>query len=973
MSLLSRGLAAATAVLTLGVLVPLAVVVGTGSAQAEPIGAGSYTTTLPAGAVLPTACGEIPRNPRQYVTGNAPAGAVPTNDWWSSLIFKRNNCAYSDNLMAHPFSFNTSANGLGVDYATNVTISGTATGVGEYHYPYSTDFTLGVTGLNSPDVKVDGWTDWTVSPYFSDGARTLRTTIGHGLPFVYARVTGGDARLGFPAAPTVWSNTGATIGFTAEGHDYVAYAPSGSTWNVGGNAITSSLAGKGFFSVAVLPTTPASSAADRQALLSSYGRHAHAHVTGTKVEWAYDQAASTVRATYRYTTQAMEGGQSGTVIALYPHQWQNLSGATPIAQTYVSPRGQLKTLVGASAFTTAIRYQGVLPELPQVGMTGGDLSTLNNYLGEASAGDPFGGFNNDTYWTGKALGRAARMIEIADQVGNLAVRDKLIGAIRTRLTDWFTAPGGKNERVFYYDRNWGSLTGFPASYGSDTDLNDHHFHYGYYISAAATLAKFDPAWASAGQYGGMVNLLIRDANGFNRNDTMFPFLRDFDIYAGHDWAAGHGAFFAGNNQESSSEGMNFANAVIQWGLATGDTAARDAGLFMYTTQGEAIKEYWFDNRDVNFPSAFQHSTVGMVWGDGGAYSTWFSAEPEMIQGINMLPINGGSLYLGHDPAYIDRNLRELVTNNGGPPTVWRDIIWSFQALSKPDTALAEFRAGSYTVEEGETKARTFQWLRNLSALGQVDRTVTANHPLHAVFTRNGARTYVAANISHQPITVTFSNGTTLTVGAGKTATTGAITWSGGSGSGGQPTTSGSSTTTTTTGTTTTTTGPPPVRGNRFFVNNPGALSLTESAGARTDTIAGAGGGNNDGVPRNAQTYTACGLSGTHDPARQTGFSLFVDSGAGVANGVQARVSYDFTGSGSYGRVETYRYFATDPVTGWENYTAGAQHSSSGGFSELRDGCVRLEVWSAIGTGPTSLRVNATAGQGQQSVLTIPFQ
>ena len=34
------------------------------------------------------------------------------------------------------------------------------------------DFVAGVTGLASPDVKVDGWTDWTVTPYWSDGART---------------------------------------------------------------------------------------------------------------------------------------------------------------------------------------------------------------------------------------------------------------------------------------------------------------------------------------------------------------------------------------------------------------------------------------------------------------------------------------------------------------------------------------------------------------------------------------------------------------------------------------------------------------------------------------------------------------------------------------------------------------------------------------------------------------------------------
>ncbi|GAA4024216.1 hypothetical protein GCM10022247_55900 [Allokutzneria multivorans] len=909
-------------------------------ASAEPVGAGSYTTSLPAGAALPTACSDLATNPRRHLTANAPAGAVPTNDWWSSLVYKRTECAFSDNLMAHPFSFDTVAGGLGVDYATTPTITGTATGVGEYHYQYGADFTLGVTGLNAPEAKVDGWTDWTVSPFWSDGARTLRATIGHGSPFVYAKVTGGDARLSFSAAPNVWQNNGSRIGFSVDGHDYVAYAPSGATWNVGGNAITSSLAGKGFFSVAVLP-----GGSDRVALANSYGAYAHAHITGTRVSWNYDQAASAVRATYAFTTQALEGSATGTVVSLYPHQWQNLSGGgTPIANTYISPRGPMKTIVGTSSFTTSTRYNGVLPELPSVAMTGGDLTTLNGFLDQAAQGDPFAGFNNDTYWTGKAVGRAARIAEIADQVNRTDVRDKMLNAIRARLTDWFTASPGKSERVFYYDRNWGTLIGYPASYGSDTDLNDHHFHYGYYIAAAATLAKFDRNWAAGGQYGGMVDLLIRDANNYDRNDTRFPFLRDFDIFAGHDWAAGHGAFFAGNNQESSSEGMNFANALIQWGQVTGNNAVRDAGLYIYTTQASAIQNYWFDPQDQAFPQGFEHSTVGMVWGDGGAYSTWFTAEPEKIHGINMLPITGGSLYLGHNPSYIDRNVAEIVRNSGSQPKVWQDIIWSFQALSKPDEALNSFRSTNYTPEEGESRAHTFHWLRNLSALGQVDTSITANHPLHAVFSKGGTKTYVASNLGTSPITVTFSNGTTLNVPAGKTVTTGG---------GG-------------------TVDPVPTP-TTLHVTSPDKLSVTSGSGALNDAVSSAGGRNFDGVPTNARAYTTCGISGTVDPAKQTQFSLNVDSGTGVGNGVQARISYDPNGSGNYTRTETYRYFATDPVNGWENYTqASGIQAQSGTLTNLSNGCVKLEIWSAIGSGNTSLRASATAGEGRQSTVVIPL-
>ena len=182
----------------------------------------------------------------------------------------------------------------------------------------------------------------------------------------------------------------------------------------------------------------------------------------------------------------------------------------------------------------------------------------------------------------------------------------------------------------------------------------------------------------------MIDLLIRDANNYDRDDNRFPYLRDFDIYAGHDWASGHGAFAAGNNQESSSEGMNFAGALIQWGQATGNTAVRDAGIYIYTTQAAAIADYWFDVDNDVFPAEFQHTTVGMVWGDGGAYATWFTADPEKIQGINQLPITGSHLYLGLHPAYNKINYDEVVRNRGGEPTVWQDILWEFLALGDPD-------------------------------------------------------------------------------------------------------------------------------------------------------------------------------------------------------------------------------------------------------------------------------------------------
>jgi hypothetical protein len=127
----------------------------------------------------------------------------------------------------------------------------------------------------------------------------------------------------------------------------------------------------------------------------------------------------------------------------------------------------------------------------------------------------------------------------------------------------------------------------------------------------------------------------------------------------------------------------------------------------------------------------------------------------------------------------------------------------------------------------------------------------------------------------------------------------------------------------------------------------------------------AAGGNHDGTPSNAKVFTACGLNGRYTGGG-TGFDLLVDAGTAAGDGVQARVSYDLTGDGTFDRVETYRYFATDPVTGAEHYrqTQGLA-SATGTLGDLRNGTVRVEVWNAIGGTATTL------GVGNGSTVTLP--
>ncbi len=953
-------------------------------ASAVAVGTGSYNTTLPAGGGVPSnnAGGAV----APKITANV-TGAIPTNDWWSSLVWQRYPTnPYGENLYALPLSLHAKNNGMGICYINTASIStGSPAYIGEYHYTYNEDFTAGLVGLNSPDSKVDGYSDWAVTAQLSDGTNTLKSTFGHGMPFAYFTKTGGDAQLTFVSTPTVWSNSGGVVGVTINGHNYGIFGPAGSTWTVSNAILQSNLAGKNYFSIAVLPDNSA-------ATLSFYQSRAYAFVTNTAVTWSYNQATAQVTTTYTATTTVKEGTNTNTLMGMYRVHWLN-SSASLTSYSYAGPHGVIKVHDGNS-FSTTLTFNGVLPSMPDAGDY--DRTRLNNYVNSFVATTMFPA-GTGTYWTGKNLMRAANVMRIADQLGNTSARDTILAAMKAKLQDWFQAPDGKTANMFYYNSQWGTLIGYPAEYGSDTELNDHHFHYAYYIYAAALIAQYDPTWASSSNWGGMVNLLIHDAaNPSTATDSRFPRLRSFDPYEGYAWASGHAGFGSGNNQESSSESMNFNTALILWGSMTGDTAIRDQGIYMYVNETQAIEQNWFDINNAVFPAAFNHSTthpaVGMNWGDGGAYATWFSADPEKIQGINMLPVQGGSLYLGRNPSYLAANYSQMVNNIGGPERSWQDIIWEVQAFNDPATSATKFDTVAFTSEEGETLAHTYHWIHNLKVLGKLDTTVTANIPTYAVFNKAGVRTYVAYNPGASAITVSFSNGVNCNVAAKQlfastTCAAGPTNTPTRTNTPGGPTNTPTATATNTpigptntptrTATPTNTSGP--VSGNLFYVIDGASqgigsmLSSSAGSGALTDTIPSAGGGNFISAPNNPLVYTVSAVNGTYDSTKSTQFALYLDSLTAVGNGISARVSYDFTGDGTWDRVETYNYFPTNPVTDWELYTqAQGLVSATGTFANLSNGKVKLEIWNAIGNNTDLARTSATAANGQQSTVSIPY-
>ncbi|MGM0462604.1 MAG: glycosyl hydrolase [Fibrobacterota bacterium] len=736
------------------------------SVQAEiiTVGNGSYTTDLPPGKQGPTDSDNDGTPIDPSITDNI-AGAVPTNGWGTSLVFQRNSdTQHSHPMFPHPLGLETQDRGLAMGYANehyvHIPDEPGYTHLAHAIFGLPLDLVIGAEGLNSTHSMLDDYSDWTHTAAWE--GHDFKVTFGQGLPFVYAETGGSDARVEATGEPQVWFEDENILGISVGTRHYALFAPQGSSWHIEDKTLTSDLLGRGYYSAAVLP-------AAEEDILRDYAQYAFSFVRNTEVSWEYDMENSRINTRYTVETEALEGSETGTLMALYYHQWKNTDH--PLEDyTYVTPKGDMRVISG-NEFTTNLTYTGILPSLPNRHSESPLYadSLLHAYISEMEELSPeeLIRTNGDTYWTGKEFYRTSMLVRIADQAGRADARDYFLDILKTRLESWLTAEPGVASEIFYHDSNWGVLLGYESSFNAANGLNDHHFHYGYFITGAALIAQYDSEWAREDNWGGMVNLIIKNCVNPVRGDDFAPFLRTFDPYSGHSWASGHANFGSGNNQESSSEAVNFSSSVALWGTITGNDELRDLGAYLYTTEVEAVHSYWMDVRDEVYPDDYPKNAAGMIWGNKVDYATWFSAAPEMIRGINFLPITGGSNYLGHYPEYVRNSYAQMEEEKGEPFEHWMDVLWGFLAYGDPLRAAEEFeeRKDSYNVEDGASRAHTYHHIHTLLALGQVDRNITANTPSFAVFSNDGEKTYVIYNSENREKTVSFSDGSAFTVPA----------------------------------------------------------------------------------------------------------------------------------------------------------------------------------------------------------------
>lgn len=314
----------------------------------------------------------------------------------------------------------------------------------------------------------------------------------------------------------------------------------------------------------------------------------------------------------------------------------------------------------------------------------------------------------DSYFGGKELYRAANLLQLAESLQQTAIADNLKQKLASRMGEWLDPAGSykRSDRYFYYDSSYKGVVGSLASYGSE-GFNDHHFHYGYFIYAAAILSKYDRAFYDA--HAAMVNVLISDIAS-NDKSAQFPKLRVFDAYAGHSWASGNGDFGDGNNQESSSEATNAWYGMYLWSQVAHNSSLASESTWLYSHETRTANFLWLSPpASIGAGSGYSHPTVGIVWGGKVDYSTFFSPRPQAIVGIQLIPMSPGQNYLRSS------NVNQIIKSAAPTPAdlvgQFNDYLVMYQSLSDPSLALKQARSiTDKDLDNGNSMTYLYAWL-----------------------------------------------------------------------------------------------------------------------------------------------------------------------------------------------------------------------------------------------------------------------
>lgn len=395
----------------------------------------------------------------------------------------------------------------------------------------------------------------------------------------------------------------------------------------------------------------------------------------------------------------------GLATAIRGASWTLVESALPIDMAFAPWSPTLGSVKAVSNTAALAVYNAGLAELQQ------DIAKQTNV--------------GSMYYDGKALAKFAAIIyTLHDIAGNQSLAISGLQVLQQAL-----ALHINNQQTFplVYESAWGGIvssaaytTGDALADFGNTFYNDHHFHYGYFVYAAAVIGYFSSDWLTSDNIA-WVNMLVRDFANPSRDDEYYPFSRNFDWYHGHSWASGLFESTDGKNQESSSEDTMASYGIKMWGQVINDKNMEARGNLMLAVQARSIQDYYlYENSNTVLPAAFiGNKAAGILFENKVDHTTYFGASPEYVQGIHMIPLMPFSSYI-RTPTFVQEEWAAYFSNDSYINTVqggWKGILLANYAISNPSTSYQFFSDPAFNSSFLDGGASQTWYLAYSAALG----------------------------------------------------------------------------------------------------------------------------------------------------------------------------------------------------------------------------------------------------------------
>ncbi|KAG9849816.1 endo-1,3-beta-glucanase, partial [Aureobasidium melanogenum] len=451
---------------------------------------------------------------------------------------------------------------------------------------------------------------------------------------------------------------------------------------------------QGFIQVAKVPSSNAESIYDEAAGAYPISATVAGSVAGTT-------------GTYKLTWTKQGVANRTLLMFALPHHVQSLtSGATTNVKLQTTTKGMATGIFGDSwtlverALPIDMGFAPWSPSMKGTSKVSAAAAKLINKAGESELSQDMKKQSdlNSMYYSGKALAKFAAIVYAVHDIGNNATLS--ISGLQKLKTAFDTFIRNEQILPLVYESSWGGAVSSDTYQTGDSGLdfgntyyNDHHFHYGYFVYAAAVIGYLDPNWLNQGTNKAWVNMLVRDYSNSVTTDAYFPFSRSFDWFHGHSWAKGLFESGDGKDEESSSEDNLSVYAIKMWGRTIGDKAMEARGNLMLAIEARSMQNYFLYTSDnkVQPPEFIGNKVSGVLFENKIDYTTYFGSNPEYIHGIHMIPAGFPFSAYVRTQKFVTEEWNAFFSNgranvDGG----WRGILYANLATIQPAASYAFF-------------------------------------------------------------------------------------------------------------------------------------------------------------------------------------------------------------------------------------------------------------------------------------------